>query len=274
MPKGSLSSGLADLDPEIDRTYHRRLRSARRVEIAEIEEERVGSLEDNLSEEFEAEVNTQEVIMADQRRIMSDYARPTLDSTGSCIVQPAIDANNFEVKASTMNMIYNRCQFDGMPHEDPHAHIKMFLDICNTVKQNGVSDDAFKLCLFPFTLNGKARDWLNALDRDSITTWAEMAESFLDFYFPPSKTAKLRNDITSFTQHDDEPLHEAWIRFRALLKRCPHHQIPNWLQVSTFYNGLDYVTKQTIDAAAGGTLNVKTPEESLALFENMARNNH
>ena len=50
--------------------------------------------------------------------------------------------------------------------------------------------------------------------------------------------------------------------------------MPNWLQLSTFYNGLDYPTRQTIDAAAGGTLNMKTPEESLQLFENMAKNNH
>ena len=49
--------------------------------------------------------------------------------------------------------------------------------------------------------------------------------------------------------------------------------MPNWLQVSSFYNGLDYATRQTIDAATGGTLNVKTPEESLALFENMSKNN-
>ena len=46
------------------------------------------------------------------------------------------------------------------------------------------------------------------------------------------------------------------------------------MQVSTFYNGLDYATRQTVDAAAGGTLNVKTPEESLQLFENMAKNNY
>ena len=48
----------------------------------------------------------------------------------------------------------------------------------------------------------------------------------------------------------------------------------NWLQVSTFYNGLDYATRQTIDVAAGGTLNAKMPEELLQLFENMAKNNH
>ena len=77
----------------------------------------------------------------------------------------------------------------------------------------------------------------------------------------------------SFTQQANEPLHEAWLRFKELLRWCPHHQMPNWLQVSSFYNGLDYATRQTIDAAAGGTLNVKTPEESLALFENMSKNN-
>ena len=74
MPKGSSSSRLAELDPEIDRTYHRRLRSAKRVAIVEIEEERVENSEDNLSEESEAEVNTVKVTMADQRRTMSDYA--------------------------------------------------------------------------------------------------------------------------------------------------------------------------------------------------------
>ena len=66
---------------------------------------------------------------------MVEYTRPTLESTGSCIVRPAIEANNFDVKASMMNMIYNQCQFDGLLEEDPNGHIEMFLDICATVKQ-------------------------------------------------------------------------------------------------------------------------------------------
>ena len=44
--------------------------------------------------------------------------------------------------------------------------------------------------------------------------------------------------------------------------------MPNWLQVVTFYNGLDYTSRQTIGAATGGALSVKTPKESLQLFEN------
>ena len=88
---------------------------------------------------------------------MAEYITPTLNGTGSCIMRPTIEANNFDVKASTMNMIYDQCQFDGLPEEDPNAHIEMFLNICATVKQNGVTDEALRLRIFPFTLRGKAR---------------------------------------------------------------------------------------------------------------------
>src|SRR5262249_44603896 len=63
-------------------------------------------------------------------------------------------------------------------------------------------------------------------------------------------------------------------RWKHLLRKCPHHQVPNWMQVQTFYNGLNTTTRQLVDASAGGTLNYKTPNESLKLFEDMARNNY
>ena len=46
------------------------------------------------------------------------------------------------------------------------------------------------------------------------------------------------------------------------------------MQVQTFLNGLNHATWQLIDAAAGGTLNSKTLEESLRLFADMAKNNY
>ena len=126
----SSSSKLLAFDPEIDRTSRRRLKSAERaVENPVVEKQQVGEEELQLSEG-----ENSVAAMADQRRTMVEYARPTLDSTGSCIVRPTIQANNFEVKASTMNMIHNQCQFDGLADEDPHAHIQMFLDICETIK--------------------------------------------------------------------------------------------------------------------------------------------
>ena len=85
-----------------------------------------------------------------------------------------------------------------------------FLEICDTFKHNGASDDAIRLRLFPFSLRDKAMGWLNALPTRSITTWDDLAQKFLAKFFPPAKTAKLRNDITSFLQFDNESLYEAW----------------------------------------------------------------
>ncbi|KAI3826839.1 hypothetical protein L1987_00897 [Smallanthus sonchifolius] len=80
--------------------------------------------------------------------------------------------------------------------------------------------------------------WLNSLPTGSITTWDDLAQKFPSKYFPPAKTAKLRNDITTFTQDDGESLYEAWERFKNMLRKCPHHGLEVWLQVSSFYNGL------------------------------------
>jgi len=49
-----------------------------------------------------------------------------------------------------------------------------------------------------------------------IITWEALSKEFLSKYFPPGKTAKLRTDITSFTQRDRESLYEAWNRFKDL----------------------------------------------------------
>ncbi|XP_073273305.1 uncharacterized protein [Primulina huaijiensis] len=46
----------------------------------------------------------------------------------------------------------------------------------------------------------------------SITTWEDMAKAFLLKCFLPSKTMKLRADITTFSQFEQESLYEAWER--------------------------------------------------------------
>lgn len=48
---------------------------------------------------------------------------------------------------------------------------------------------------------------------------------FLAKYFSSVKNAKMRNEITSFRQGDDESLFDAWEIFRELFKQCPHHGI-------------------------------------------------
>src|SRR5262249_8571058 len=193
--------------------------------------------------------------MAEAQRTMMDYAKPSFDGTNSSIARPMVAVNTFEMKLAIIQMIQNTVQFGGLPSEDPDAHIASFLEICDTSKSNRGSNDAIRLRLFPFSLRDRAKGWLNTLPSGLITTWDELAEKFLTKYLPPSKTAKLRNDISTYTQLEIESLYEAWERYKDLLRRCPHHGLPTWLQVQTFYNGLIHGHKAMIDVAVGGTLN-------------------
>ncbi|GJR68946.1 MAK10-like protein [Tanacetum coccineum] len=82
--------------------------------------------------------------------------------------------------------------------------------------------------------NQHLKDFLklvDSLDLDgSITTWEDLTTRFLAQFFPPGRTAKLRNDILMFQQHQGESLFEAWTRFKDLLQKVPHHGIDLWLQ--------------------------------------------
>ncbi|XP_057249960.1 uncharacterized protein LOC104891359 [Beta vulgaris subsp. vulgaris] len=117
--------------------------------------------------------------------------------------------------------------------------------------------------------------WLKSNPPNSFTTWATLSQAFLSKYFPLGKTAKFRNNITSFAQYDGESLYEAWERFKDLQRKCPHHGVPDWLLVQTFYNGLNESVRITIDAAAGGAIMGKiTTEVANRLLEEMTSNNY
>ncbi|KAL4367303.1 hypothetical protein GQ457_05G022440 [Hibiscus cannabinus] len=87
-------------------------------------------------------------------------------------------------------------------------------------------------------------------------------------------TDHLRNQITSFRKEDDEAMHEAWERYRDLFRRCPMHGLPEWTQVSIFYNSVNTPTRMMLDASANGTLLDKPPRESLEILDNLAQNDY
>ena len=97
-----------------------------------------------------------------------------------------------------------------------------------------------------------------------------MRQAFLARFFPPSKTTKLRDQITRFNQKDGESVYDACERFKEMLRLCPYHSLEKWLIFHTFYNGLSYTTKMTVDAAAGGALMNKNCTKAYTLIEDMA----
>ncbi|GJU82652.1 MAK10-like protein [Tanacetum coccineum] len=108
------------------------------------------------------------------------------------------------------------------------------------------------------------------ITRGSITTWEDLTTHFLAQFFPPRRTAKLRNDILMFQQHQGESLSEAWTRFKDLLQKVPHNGIDLWLKVQIFYDHVNPVTRRTIDQSTGGKLRDRNAEESWELLEDLA----
>ena len=59
------------------------------------------------------------------------------------------DDNNFELKLALISMVQQQ-QFEGSPSEDPNGHLSNFLQLCDTIKMNGVDNNVIKLKLFLF----------------------------------------------------------------------------------------------------------------------------
>ena len=204
---------------------------------------------------------------------LKDFTQPKAANIKPGITAPAIAANNFELKATLINMVQQQ-QFGGMPSEDPHLHLAIFLACCDTFKANGVTDDAIRLRLFPFSLRDRVRAWIHSIPADSIKTWDELTTAFLSKYFPPSKTAQLRGQIANFGQMDNESLYDAWEHFKDLIRICPHHGLAKQYIVQIFYDGLNPNDRNFLDAAAGGALSSKGAKDAYDLIETMAINQH
>ncbi|KMS93844.1 hypothetical protein BVRB_027390 [Beta vulgaris subsp. vulgaris] len=90
-------------------------------------------------------------------KTLLEYGVPdTTTGALSSIVRPAVNAANFELKPQFIQFISND-SFAGLPNECPVSHIASFLEKCDTVKINNVSEDAIRLRLFPFSLRDRAK---------------------------------------------------------------------------------------------------------------------
>ena len=144
--------------------------------------------------------------------------------------------------------------FHSLPSEDPYAHLTTYIEICNMMKIARVPEDVIYLNLFSFFLDGEAKRWLHSFKGNSLRTWDEVVKKFLKKYFPESKTAKGKVQISSFHQHPDESLNEALDRFHGLLRKTPTHGFSELVQLNIFIDGLQPHSKQLLDPSVGGKI--------------------
>ncbi|XP_070009972.1 uncharacterized protein [Nicotiana sylvestris] len=235
---------LVNYNPEIER-FHRLHRKRQALSSQSIAREGMENQEvENINPRevpppVQIEDQFDEVAPRPANRILRDNARPDRFNYESIVRKPPVAANNFEIRTGLIQTIQQSCIFTGDTSEDPHSHLIDFLELVETTKYNGVPPKAIKLRLFPFSLKVDAKTWLRSLPQGSITTWDQMTQKFLNKYFSPAKTTKLRQDISNFLQTDTE---------------------------------LKPSSRNVIDAAAGGSVMGKTTEESLQLLNEISEN--
>ncbi|GJW74743.1 reverse transcriptase domain-containing protein [Tanacetum coccineum] len=100
-------------------------------------------------------------------RSMEELCQPSINGRGEPIAPIPIEATNFGLR---------------------HHMIQ---------QQNGVSDDALRLSLFPYSLTHHAIAWYDRLPRNFIHSFDDMMRKFLSKYFPPSMDTSATRDETS-----------------------------------------------------------------------------
>nr|GEW45275.1 reverse transcriptase domain-containing protein [Tanacetum cinerariifolium] len=196
--------------------------------------------------------------MADNRTMEELLQAPT-EGYGEAIVVLEINADHFEIKTNLIQLVQAN-PYHGFERENPHTHINNFKRITLTLKFRDVPNDVIKLMMFSYSLEGNARVWYDKEPPNSILTWEDLVNKFVNQFFPPSKTTHLKNEISRFTQRFEETFGEAWERFKEMLRACPHHGFTELAQIDTFYNSLIDNDQDSLNAAAGG--NLLTVEES------------
>jgi hypothetical protein len=140
------------------------------------------------------------------RRCINDFSALSSDNvrTGP---ERNIRDGSFKLKLALINMV-QQSPFYGKASEDANTHLQHFLEICSTFTIRGVTQDVVHLCLFPFSLLGKAKQWFYS-NKEAVSTWEKCSNAFLAKFFLLGKTNALQNNIFEFQQLTDETITEA-----------------------------------------------------------------
>jgi hypothetical protein len=243
----SLNVELIPLDPDLERNFRR----ARRTSIEMGDNVRNGHGEEH--EEYQdARVGHVEQIRAydvDFTTSLRELFALVATSSHSCIVLPPTNATHFDLKLHVIQLLPS---FHGLDHESPYDHTKRIKDICATFKFQNFSEESIHLRLFPFSLQGKARAWLDSNTPGSITSWESLLTKFYSKFFSMSAVNKYQKEISSFTQEKDEKFSKCWERFKDLLIKCPPHGYEKQRLVQFFYQGLTQPNRSMIESMNGG----------------------
>nr|GEV67885.1 MAK10-like protein [Tanacetum cinerariifolium] len=245
--------------------------------------------------------------------VWSLWIRACLQSSHTSILVNGIPTPKFSLKrglcqGDPLSPFLFILVMEGNKNDDAYEHVERILDIVSLFNILGVTHDAVILRVFPITLTGAAKRWVDRLSPGTINTWDLLKRAFIQsIVFHPKQQSSLRKSTTSSRKlmicctkygKDENPIctlrdysrpsHEGYrntielpdgnnvmpLRSNTiqldLLQKFPHHGIDIWLQVQILYDHVNLTTRRTINQAAGGKLHDKNAKESWALLEDLS----
>ena len=116
-----------------------------------------------------------------------------------------ITASSFELCPGFMAMVREQF-FSRYENENPYHHLREFEQLCSCLSIAGMAQETLQWKLFPFSLNGKARQWYDHNVGKVNGEWDELRDKFCLAFFPISRIASLRKQILDFRQDKKESL--------------------------------------------------------------------
>ncbi|GJT41845.1 hypothetical protein Tco_0941710 [Tanacetum coccineum] len=111
--------------------------------------------------------------------IMEQYLALSREYQAPGMVKLEIGGNvNFEIKSQFMRELRDET-FSRNKNEDAHDHVDRVLNIVSLFNIPGVSQDAVLLRVFPFTLTGTAKRWVDRLTPRVINNWDLLKKAFI-----------------------------------------------------------------------------------------------
>ncbi|GAU48300.1 hypothetical protein TSUD_132250 [Trifolium subterraneum] len=157
--------------PEIEKTAKTNRKAVR---LADQAARLASGTEEILKEEVSSpntsdnETESMAGVIQPPRRTLGDYGQATDGQNPNLGFQP-VNSVSFDIK-NTMLSALKENQFSGGESECPNIHLSRFYEACGYTDPTGISESNKKLRLFPLSLTGRAKDWIDTLPPNTIAT--------------------------------------------------------------------------------------------------------
>ncbi|CAK8562863.1 unnamed protein product [Lathyrus sativus] len=143
--------------------------------------------------------------LAEKLRAMEGHNSNSFSALELCLVPDVVIPPKFKVPEFS--------KYKGL--SCPNIHLKMY---CRKMAAYA-RDEKLMIHCFQDSLSGASLEWYMQLERNSVRTWAELADAFVKQYKYNTDLAPNRTQLQSMTQKDNESFKEYAQRWRELAAR-------------------------------------------------------